>query len=49
MGADRTEKGEGQVMAKIFIAVALAIVCALELAFAIWDCRNRRDDDDIHQ
>ena len=29
-------------MAKVFIAIALAIVCALELAFAIWDYNERK-------
>ena len=41
MGTDRAEKGNGKMM-KIFVGVALGIVCTLELAFAIWDYNRKR-------
>ncbi len=41
MGADRAEKGNGKMM-KIFVGVALGIVCTLELGFAIWDYNERK-------
>ena len=41
MGTDRAEKGKGKMM-KIFVGVALGIVCTLELAFAIWDYNSRK-------
>lgn len=42
MGNDCAKEGDRAM--KIFIGIALGIVCTLELAFAIWDYnRNRRD------
>ena len=40
MGVDRAKKGDRQM--RIFIAIALTIVCALEIAFAIWDYNERK-------
>lgn len=40
MGAYRVKEGDRQM--KIFIAIALTIVCALEIAFAIWDYNERK-------
>ena len=42
MGADSAKKGEQPMIAKVFVAVALAIVCTLELAFAIWDYKRKK-------
>ena len=41
MGADCAKEGD-RAMMKIFIGVALGIVCTLELAFAIWDYNKRK-------
>ena len=40
MGTDCAKEGDRAM--KIFIGVALGVVCALEIAFAIWDYNESR-------